>query len=86
MRDCVGASLRGMRQRGRVAGGEGKGPGVRWGLVSLLAPLGVAFANYAATCSAPILTSLWVVWRDDLSMLSLGEAWPFHLRDHTVVL
>ena len=33
MRDRVGASLRGMRKRGRVAGGEGKGPGVRWGLV-----------------------------------------------------
>ncbi len=33
MRDRVGASLRGMRGRGRVAGGEGKGPGVRWGLV-----------------------------------------------------
>ncbi len=32
MRDRVGASLRGMRQRGRVAGGESKGPGVRWGL------------------------------------------------------
>ncbi len=31
MRDRVGASLRGMRQRGRVAGGEGKGPGMRWG-------------------------------------------------------
>ncbi len=27
-----GASLRGMRQRGRVVSGEGKGPGVRWGL------------------------------------------------------
>lgn len=33
MRDRVGASLRGMRQRGRVEGGEGKGPGVRWGLL-----------------------------------------------------
>ncbi len=33
MRDRVGASLRGMRGRGRVAGGEGKGTGVRWGLV-----------------------------------------------------
>ncbi len=32
MRDRVGASLRGMRQRGRVAGGEGKGLGVCWGL------------------------------------------------------
>ena len=32
LRDRVGASLRGMRQRGRVTGGEGKGPGVRWGL------------------------------------------------------
>ncbi len=32
MRDRVGASLRGMRQRGRVTGGEGKEPGVRWGL------------------------------------------------------
>jgi len=32
MRDRVGASLRGMRGRGRVAGGEGKGPGVRWQL------------------------------------------------------
>jgi len=33
MRDRVGASLRGMRQRGRVAGGEGKGLGVQWRLV-----------------------------------------------------
>ena len=33
MRDRVGASLRGLRGRGWVAGGEGKGPGVRWGLV-----------------------------------------------------
>ena len=32
MRDRVGASLRGMRQRGRLVSGEGKGPGVRWGL------------------------------------------------------
>ncbi len=32
MRDRVGASLRGMRGRGRVVSGEGKGPGVRWGL------------------------------------------------------
>jgi len=34
MRDRVGASLRGMRKRGRVAGGEGNGPGVRWGLAA----------------------------------------------------
>jgi len=32
MRDRAGASLRGMRQRDRVAGGDGKGPEVRWGL------------------------------------------------------
>lgn len=32
MRDRVGASLRGMRKRGRVAGGEGNGLGVRWEL------------------------------------------------------
>ena len=32
LRDRVGASLRGMRQRGRLVSGEGKGPGVRWGL------------------------------------------------------
>ncbi len=32
MRDRVGASLQGMRKRGRVEGGEGMGPGVRWGL------------------------------------------------------
>ena len=32
MRDRVGASLRGMRGRGRVIGGKGKGLGVRWGL------------------------------------------------------
>ncbi len=32
MRDRVGASLRGMRGRRRIASGEGKGPGVRWGL------------------------------------------------------
>lgn len=32
MRDRVGASLRGMRQRGRLVSGDGTGPGVRWGL------------------------------------------------------
>ena len=31
MRDRVGASLRGMRGRGRLVSGEGSGPGVRWG-------------------------------------------------------
>ncbi len=32
MRDRVGASLRGMRERGTVGSGEGIGPGVRWKL------------------------------------------------------
>lgn len=32
MRDRVGASLRGLRSRGRIVSGEGKGSGVRWGL------------------------------------------------------
>ncbi len=32
MRDRVGASLRGMRGRGRIVSGEGSGVGVRWGL------------------------------------------------------
>lgn len=32
MRDRVGASLRGMRERGALASGEGSGRGVRWGL------------------------------------------------------
>ena len=35
LRDRVGASLRGMRQRGQLVSGEGKGPGVRWGLAGL---------------------------------------------------
>ena len=30
LRNRVGASLRGMRERGRLASGEGKGAGVRW--------------------------------------------------------
>jgi len=33
MRDRVGASLRGMRERGAVGSDEGKGVGVRWGLL-----------------------------------------------------
>ncbi len=32
MRDRVGASLRGMRERGRLVSGEGSGPGVGWTL------------------------------------------------------
>lgn len=32
LRDRVGASLRGMRERGTLASGEGSGPGVRWRL------------------------------------------------------
>ena len=32
MRDRVGASLRGMRARGRLVAGGGKGPGVKWAL------------------------------------------------------
>lgn len=32
MRDRVGASLRGIRERGALASGEGSGPGVRWRL------------------------------------------------------
>ena len=32
MRDRVGASLRGMRKRGRLVSGEESGPGTRWGL------------------------------------------------------
>jgi len=33
MRDRVGASLRGMRERGALASGEKNGPGVRWNLL-----------------------------------------------------
>jgi hypothetical protein len=33
MRDRVGASLRGMRERGALGSGEGNGPGVRWNLL-----------------------------------------------------
>ncbi len=33
LRDRVGASLRGMRERGTLASEEGSGPGVRWRLV-----------------------------------------------------
>ena len=36
MRDRVGASLRGMRGRGRVVSGEGSGIGVRWELSTKL--------------------------------------------------
>ena len=32
MRERIGASLRGMRSRGRVVSGGGRGNGVRWGL------------------------------------------------------
>lgn len=35
MRDRVGASLRGMRERGAIASDDGKGAGVRWGLAPL---------------------------------------------------
>ena len=34
MRDRVGATLRGMRGRGRLVSGEGSGLGVRWGLAT----------------------------------------------------
>ncbi len=32
LRNRIGASLRGMRDRGWLVSGEGKGTGVRWGL------------------------------------------------------
>lgn len=32
LRERIGASLRGMRKRGRLVSGGGKGNGVRWGL------------------------------------------------------
>ena len=32
MRERIGASLRGMRSRGRVVSGGGRGNSVRWGL------------------------------------------------------
>jgi hypothetical protein len=32
IRNRVGASLRGLRQRGSVVSGDGRGVGIRWGL------------------------------------------------------